>query len=334
MSTQETQEIAVGLADPERTGPKPSSLADAGQSAPKGAGHTTGVIIVGIDGSKCSRDAAQWAAAEAVHRHAALGLVFAYHLPPAGSSGYSPYPTNLLTDLREDGSGVLADTTAVLRRANPALEITTSLVYGHPAAVLQKAAKRALLTVVGSHGANRVAIALGSVAAAVAEGCPGPVAVIHDAVTTSTGPVVVGVDGSATSRAALEYAFAAADARKVSLIAVHCWTDPSFDGSVPAYSAGVVTVQQIQDEERALLDHELTEWVKKYPNVRVQEAVIHDRPAAGLMDYAPFAQLIVVGSRGHGGVAGMLLGSTGQALIAHGTCPVVIVRPAPGRPRR
>jgi nucleotide-binding universal stress UspA family protein len=239
-----------------------------------------------------------------------------------------------LTDLRENGSGVLADTTAVLRRANPALEITTNLVYGHPAAVLQKAAKRALMTVVGSHGANRVAVALGSVAAAVAEGCPGPVAVIHDAVTTSTGPVVVGVDGSATSRAALEYAFAAADARKVPLIAVHCWTDPSIDGPVPAYSAGVVTVQQIQDEERALLDSELADWVKRYPDVRVQEAVIHDRPAAGLMDYAPFAQLIVVGSRGHGGVAGMLLGSTGQALIAHGTCPVVIVRPAPGRPRR
>ncbi len=333
MNTQEAQEVAVGMSAPDHRSTL-SSPARAGQSPPGNAGHTTGVIIVGIDGSKCARDAAQWAAAEALRRHASLGLVFAYHLPPAGSSGFSPYPTNLLTDLRENGSGVLADTTAVLRRANPALEITSKLVYGHPAAVLQKAAKRALLTVVGSHGANRITVALGSVAAAVAEGCPGPVAVIHDAVTTSTGPVVVGVDGSATSRAAMEYAFAAADSRKVPLIAVHCWSDPSIDGPVPAYAADVLTVRQIQDEERELLDRELADWVKKYPDVRVQQAVIHDRPAAGLMDYAPFAQLIVVGSRGHGGVAGMLLGSTGQALIAHGTCPVVIVRPAPARPRR
>jgi len=145
--------------------------------------------------------------------------------------------------------------------------------------------------------------------------CPGPVAVIHPAQTPPTGPVVVGVDGSAASRAAIEYAFAAADARKAPLIAVHCWTDPSIDGPVPAYSAGVVTVEQVQEEERALLDSELAEWIDRYPDVRVQQAVIHDHPTAGLMDYAPFAQLIVVGSRGHGGVAGMLLGEQGVILL-------------------
>jgi nucleotide-binding universal stress UspA family protein len=59
----------------------------------------------------------------------------------------------------------------------------------------------------------------------------------------------------------------------------------------------------------------------------VQQAVIHDRPAAGLLQYAPFAQVIVAGSRGHSGITGMLLGSTGQALIARSTCPVVIIRP-------
>jgi nucleotide-binding universal stress UspA family protein len=207
------------------------------------------------------------------------------------------------------------------------------LIYGHPAAVLRKASKRAVLTVVGSHGANRVTVALGSVAAEVAEGCPGPVAVIHPAQTPPSGPVVVGVDGSATSRAAIEYAFAAADARKVPLIAVHCWTDPSIDGPVPAYSAGLVGVAQVDDMEHTLLDGELADWVKRYPDVRVQQAVIHDRPAVGLLDYAPFAQLIVVGSRGHGGVVGMLLGSTGQALIAHGKCPVVIVRPTTSQQR-
>lgn len=334
MSTQEAHGAVVDMSVPGPIRPALSSVICADESVPGDADRASGVIIVGIDGSRCARNAAQWAATEAVRMNAALGVVFAYHLPPAGSSGYTAYPANLLTDLRQNGREVLADTTAVLRRANPRLRVTTELVYGHPAAVLQKAAKRALLTVVGSHGANRVANALGSVAAEVAESCPGPVAVIHDAASPSTGPVVVGVDGSTTSRAAIEYAFAAADARKVSLIAVHCWTDPSIDGPLPAYSAGPVTVQQIEEENRALLDHELADWLKTFPDVRVQQAVIHDHPAAGLIDYAPFAQLIVVGSRGHGGIAGMLLGSTGQALIAHGSCPVVIVRPGPAHPRR
>jgi nucleotide-binding universal stress UspA family protein len=192
---------------------------------------------------------------------------------------------------------------------------------------LRKASTQALLTVVGSHGANRRTVALGSVAADVAEGCTGSVAVIHPSQTPANGPVVVGVDGSAASRAAIDYAFAAADARKAPLIAVHCWADPSIDGPAPN-SSRELSISQILDEERALLDRELADWVQRYPDLRVQQAVIHDRPAVGLLEYAPFAQLIVAGSRGQGGIAGMLLGSTGQALIAHGTCPVVIVRPA------
>jgi hypothetical protein len=95
-----------------------------------------------------------------------------------------------------------------------------------------------------------------------------------------------------------------------------------------------VTAAQIQDEERSLLTRELADWTDRYPDVRVQKAVIHDRPAVGLLEYAPFARLIVAGSRGHGGIAGMLLGSTGQALIAHSSCPVVIVRPVPSTARR
>ena len=91
---------------------------------------------------------------------------------------------------------------------------------------------------------------------------------------------MVGVDGSAASRAAIEYAFAAADARKAPLIAVHCWADPSIDGPAPDSSA-VVSVAQIQDEERALLDRRTADWVQRYPAVRVQQAVIHDRPAVG-----------------------------------------------------
>jgi nucleotide-binding universal stress UspA family protein len=285
------------------------------------------LVVAGIDGSSCARNAARWAAMEATRRHAGLHLVHAYHLPPAGVSGYNPYPPHLLADLRDEGADVLTDTRAELRREFPALTITTALVYGDPATVLRHSSGAASVTVVGTHGAHRVTVALGSVAADVAKTCPVPVAVIHPTKARTSGPVVVGVDGSRGSRAAIAFAFEAAEARNATVVAVHCWTDPSIDGPVPASSAGFIDPQLIQHAESTRLHDELTKWLTRYPDVEVQQAIIHERPASGLLQYASSAQLIVAGSRGHSGISGMLLGSTGQALIAHSPCPVVIVRP-------
>jgi len=290
---------------------------------------TTGnLVVVGLDGSGCAQHAADWAAAEAAHRHADLTLVFAYHLPPAGTTGYNPYPPHLLADLREDGAAVLSETAAVLQRHHSDVKISTTLSYGDPATVLRHASGTAKLTVVGTHGGNRMRVALGSVAASVAATSPSPVAVIHPGSANRNGPVVAGVDGSANSRAALTYAFQAAADRNATLIAVHCWTDPSIDGPVPAYSAGIVDPDAIRLQEQHRLDAELADLIGKYPSVHVKQAVIHDRPASGLLRFSGTAQLIVAGSHGHHGVTGLLLGSTTQALIAHSTSPVVIARPA------
>jgi nucleotide-binding universal stress UspA family protein len=291
----------------------------------------TDLVVAGLDGSACARNAARWAADEATRRNTGLHLVHAYHLPPAGVSGYNPYPPHLLADLRDEGADLLAQTAGELQRDFPQLVITTALIYGDPGTVLRHASGGASMTVVGIHGTNRVAVALGSVAAEVARTSPVPVAVIHPNRISTTGPIVVGVDGSPVGRAAIQFAFETAAAREASLIAVHCWTGPSVDGPIPAYSAGLVDPKLIQDGERALLGQELAEWTTKYPTVGVQQAVIHDGPAVGLLQYAPFAQLIVAGSRGHSGITGLLLGSTGQALIARSTCPVVIIRPTPAR---
>ncbi len=298
-------------------------------------------VLVGVDGSAAALHAALWAAAEADRHHVALHLVHAYQLPAAGVSGYNPYPPHLLADLRENGGTVLSDAASQVQRAFPDLPITTLLTYGDPATVLHHISGQAYLTVVGTHGANRFAVAmgavgLGSVAAGIANTCPGPVAVIHpDPVPgwmTANAPVVVGVDGSPTSTAAIAFACEAARARRVPLIAVHCWTDPRIDGPVPSYSAGIIDPHLIAEEERARLAHELAEWVVKYPDVDIEQAVVHERPGPGLLGYAATAQLIVTGSRGHSGLAGMVLGSTSQSLIARSTCPIVIVRPTTERP--
>jgi nucleotide-binding universal stress UspA family protein len=287
------------------------------------------LVVVGIDGSGCARHAAQWAAAEATRRHGALRLVHAYSLPPAGYSGYNPYPAPLLAQLREEGQALLAGAAAELRRDHPTLDISTHQTHGDTATVLRDASMGALLTVIGAHGRNRVAVALGSVAADIAATNPVPVAVIRPGDTPDVGPVVVGVDGSATSEAAIAFAFDAAAVRGTGLVAVHSWTDPSVDGPVPAYSAVIADPDPIAHAERMLLAERLAGWADKYPDVPVQQVLVHDRPAPALLKHAANAQLVVVGTRGHGRLTSVLLGSTSHALISHAACPVVIARPHP-----
>ena len=75
-----------------------------------------------------------------------------------------------------------------------------------------------------------------------------------------------------------------------------------------------------------MLTERLIGWREKYPDLRVAPIVVHDRPARALTERSGDAQLVVVGSRGHGGLAGMLLGSVSQALLHHAGCPVAVVR--------
>lgn len=295
-------------------------LIDPEPEAARSDEHSTGntnPVLVGIDGSGCARQAAEWAAQEATRRRTSLRLIHAYHLPPAGTSGYNPYPPHLLTDLREGGGAILYDTAQSLQRSHPDLAIDTSLVYGDPATVLRHAAASAALVVLGSHGGPRVKVAVGSVAGAVAATSPSPVAVIHTGSVPTAGPVVVGVDGSPESRAAIACAFQLAEERRSPLLAAHCWTGPQGGGfdSAPG------------PQEQELLDRELADWVRRYPEVPVEQTLIHDQPAAGLLGLSETAQLIVAGSRGRRGLTSLILGSTSQALIAQSRCPVVIARP-------
>jgi nucleotide-binding universal stress UspA family protein len=289
--------------------------------------HRRDLVIAGIDDSRCARKAAQWAAAEAIRRHGALRLIHAYSLPPAGYSGYNPYPATLLTQLREDGRALLADTAAALGHDHPTLDITTEQIQGDTATVLQQASKDAVLTVVGAHGKHR--ISLGTVAAAIAAKNPVPVAVIRPGDAHTNGPVIVGIDGFPASESAIAFAFDAAALRGAPLIAVHAWTDPAVDGPVAAYSAGIVDPQRIAESEGVLLAAQLAGWAAKYPDVPVEHVVAHDRPAPALLKYAGTAQLIVVGTGGHRKLASMLLGSTSHALINRADCPVVVARPHP-----
>ncbi len=285
-----------------------------------------GYILVGVDGSGCALHAARWAADEASRLNLRLVLVYAYWLHTAGYPGYNPYPARELDDLRDSGTTALRDAMNTLRRDHPSLTITSRLEYGNPVEVIRERSTNAALTVIGSHGSTGLATAIGSVAAAVAATNPVPVAVVHTH-PRSTGPIIVGVDGTPNCEAAIRYAFDAASRRGVPVVAVTCWTDPRLDGPLPAYTAVITDDPSIGAAAAQVLADQLHPWMDTYPQVPVRQEVVHDLPAPGLLAHAADAQMIVVGSRRLGRISGMLLSSVSHDLIAHSIGTVVIAHP-------
>jgi nucleotide-binding universal stress UspA family protein len=134
--------------------------------------------------------------------------------------------------------------------------------------------------------------------------------------------IVVGVDGSEQSKAALRWAVEEARLRGVSVRAVYAWSLPPM-----AAGAGVVMVPALEDLRRngeELLDTAISETPTE--GVQVERASIQGSPARVLVEAAKDADMLVVGSRGHGGFVGLLLGSVGQQCAHHAGCPVVVVR--------
>jgi nucleotide-binding universal stress UspA family protein len=140
--------------------------------------------------------------------------------------------------------------------------------------------------------------------------------------------IVVGVDGSDSSRAALEWAYDEAAHHGAVLTVVNAWHPPTLPMSPPyGHAPPEDYVNQPQREAMELLEQFTSRLVPKTPAVDVRTSVQEGKhPAEVLIDRSAEADLLVVGSRGHGGFIGMLLGSVSQHLVAHANCPVVVVR--------
>lgn len=292
---------------------------------------TTGVagmgplVVVGVDDSDCARRAARWAADEADRRHGRLLLVHAYALPATGYSGYNPFPADLLATLEEEARDTVVALAGELQALHPSISLGTFVTYGDAVTVLRSAASGAALAVVGGHRTNRIAMALGSVAGRFAARTHVPVAVVHSAEPPSTGSVVLGIDGSPAGERAIGFAFDEADLRGVPLVAVHAWTSPVTVGPVPGYSGVIADDESIEQSERVLLSERLAGWADKYPDVAVEKVLVRGTAERAILQRAAAAQLIVVGTRGHAALTGLVLGSTSQALITHSKAPVVVV---------
>ena len=295
---------------------------------------TTGVIVAGIDGSDAARVAARWAAQDADRRGVRLRLVHAMSADPAG--GY-PEPVLLVPRVtaqqRARAGELLQHSADQLQADYPGLQIDTAALDGSPWDVLREQSRGSIATVVGSDGAGRLSQALfGSVAArltALGDGCIVVARESADRATAAGGAVVVAVDGSPQARAAIAFAYEEAALRGATLVAIHTWNDKPLQHALGSYPLDI-NATSIDEQEHRLLETELAGWDHKYPQVRVRMRVLRGRPAPNLLRYATTvgdhpAQLIVVGSRGRGGFAGMLLGSTSQAVLAHAECSVAVL---------
>jgi nucleotide-binding universal stress UspA family protein len=144
------------------------------------------------------------------------------------------------------------------------------------------------------------------------------------------GLIVVGVDHSDGAKAALRFALEEARLRQATLRVVHAWQfgyigATGFEGSLPAVGG---ELEDFRQGAAAALDETLREVVTDTDGVAIERRVDQGTAAAVLVEESRAADLLVVGSRGHGGFAQLLLGSVSQQCAQHAFCPVVIVREA------
>lgn len=138
--------------------------------------------------------------------------------------------------------------------------------------------------------------------------------------------IVVGVDGSDESKEALRWAVEEARLRGDTLHAAHVWSYPYFITPALVPPASTIPISDVRERAEEMLDAVLDEVLGAAPGVEVERTVVEGVPAQVLVEAAKDADLLVLGSRGHGGFSGLLLGSVSQQCAHHAECPVVIVR--------
>jgi nucleotide-binding universal stress UspA family protein len=148
------------------------------------------------------------------------------------------------------------------------------------------------------------------------------------------GRIVVGVDGSEPSARALRWALRQAELTGGVVEAVAAWEYPQYYtwGGMP--SLGPDEVGTFEEAARRALEETVRKTAGPEPGARIRTRVAHGQAARALLDAAEGAALLVLGSRGHGGFAGALLGSVGQHCIQHAHCPVVVIRGEPSAEER
>jgi nucleotide-binding universal stress UspA family protein len=281
-------------------------------------------VVVGYDGSDGSARALEWAAEEARLRGVPLDVVAVWDEPTVDVSmgAGSIVDPNLALVLEQRAKEIAAQGAAAVTD----VEVRAKALAGPAAAALVECSQDAELIVTGSHSKRGVAeILLGSTSAQVATHSVCPTIVVRPKRPTH-GRLAVAIDGSKPGERALDFAFDEASRRGWILRVVHAWDVHvvGFDVDDSNYPAGGI-LQEVKDAETRLSAEILAGHRGQYPDVQVETLVDRGHADRIVLGASDDCDLLVVGSRGHGGFASLLLGSVSHRVLHHAQCSVAVV---------
>ncbi|HYO02950.1 MAG TPA: universal stress protein [Mycobacterium sp.] len=284
-------------------------------------------VVVGVDGSPSALKAARWAGAVANASASPLHLV---HAEPYFGHSWSDAGAAIraaeIAEQRDSAAAILTGVEEAVHADFGDLPITTEEFAEPIKEVLTRLSRRARLVVLGCGDVTPAgALLLGSTTLAVASRAVCPVVAWRgDAMSPTQQPVVVGVDGSPSSGAALAAAFELADLFGATLRVVHCWSAlVALDEAIAPF---LTDGSQLEAAERQAVSDAVAACQRRYPDVEVATFVEPNSPSRALLTHATDAQLVVVGNRGRNALASALLGSTTLNLLHHSDVPVVLCR--------
>nr|WP_042182900.1 universal stress protein [Kibdelosporangium sp. MJ126-NF4]CEL15206.1 Universal stress protein family [Kibdelosporangium sp. MJ126-NF4]CTQ95751.1 Universal stress protein family [Kibdelosporangium sp. MJ126-NF4] len=286
-------------------------------------------VVVGYDGSPSARRAAHWAAREAATRRRRLVIVHAFRWPLTELTQLRTEIVVLSEDpFRGEYQKLVDELVAECQPLAGDNVVRGEVIAGEPVNVLNRLGANANLLVLGSSGHGAVhQVLLGSTSAELVRSVPTPVVVVRETDQPARRRrIVVGVDGSATSTRAVDFAYDFATRHNADLVAVHAWSDLPLDmlGTVQEWD---VNWDDVTEQAKVALSEALAGHSARYPDVRVHPIVTMSKPVEALLEQGDNADLVVVGSHGRGAVRRMLLGSVSQAVLHYARCPVAVVRP-------
>lgn len=295
------------------------------------AGSVLGApVVVGFDQSPASVAAVQWAATQAARLGAELVVLSASEPPLPTATGSDALGTG--SDLWRASRSAAGRGVTLARERDPEGAIAAVGVVGGPAGELVARSSEAGLVVVGRNRRSALqAAVLGSVSFAVAMHARCPVVVVGDGAESEPGPaapVVVGVDGSRPARGAVGLAAELARVWQAPLHVVSTWHAPVATGwpDLPADASVVTSTEPWVSAARAAVTAAIAQVTAAYPELTVTGSVVEGRADDVLVDLSRHSGLVVVGSRGRGGFAGLMMGSVSHAVMRRAGCPVAVVR--------